>query len=92
MSFIPYFVCALLGVDSLRGGLAEGNRIFIGHTFAIQGVEPCCADVSKQSAFFTAPLVWGFAALHVHTPRLRVAVRLRLGDMVPEDKDRILEA
>ena len=22
-----YFVCALLGVDSLRGGLAEGNRI-----------------------------------------------------------------
>ena len=25
--FIPYFVCALLGVDSLRGGLAEGNRI-----------------------------------------------------------------
>ena len=28
MSFFPYFVCALLGVDSLRGGLAEGNRIF----------------------------------------------------------------
>ena len=27
MSFFPYFVCALLGVDSLRGGLAEGNRI-----------------------------------------------------------------
>ena len=27
MSFLPYFVCALLGVDSLRGGLAEGNRI-----------------------------------------------------------------
>ena len=28
MSFFPYFVCALLGVDSLRGGLAEGNRIY----------------------------------------------------------------
>ena len=28
MPFFPYFVCALLGVDSLRGGLAEGNRIF----------------------------------------------------------------
>ena len=27
MSFSPYFVCALLGVDSLRGGLAKGNRI-----------------------------------------------------------------
>ena len=27
MSLFPYFVCALLGVDSLRGGLAEGNRI-----------------------------------------------------------------
>ena len=23
----PYFGCVLLGVDSLRGGLAEGNRI-----------------------------------------------------------------
>ena len=28
MFFFPYFVCALLGVDSVRGGLAEGNRIF----------------------------------------------------------------
>ena len=28
MSFFPYFVCALLGVDSLQGGLAEGNRFF----------------------------------------------------------------
>ena len=28
MSFSPYFVCVLLGVDSLRGGLAEGNRIW----------------------------------------------------------------
>ena len=28
MSFFPYFVCVLLGVDSLQGGLAEGNRIF----------------------------------------------------------------
>ena len=27
MSFFPCFVCALLGVDSVRGGLAEGNRI-----------------------------------------------------------------
>ena len=27
MWFFPYFVCALLGVASLRGGLAEGNRI-----------------------------------------------------------------
>ena len=26
--FIPYFGCVLLGIDSLRGGLAEGNRIF----------------------------------------------------------------
>ena len=25
--FIPYFGCVLLGIDSLRGGLAEGNRI-----------------------------------------------------------------
>ena len=30
MSFFPYFVCALLGVDFLRGGLAEGNRIYSG--------------------------------------------------------------
>ena len=30
MSFFPYFVCAWLGVDSLRGGLAEGNRIYQG--------------------------------------------------------------
>ena len=29
MSFFPYFVYALLGVDSLRGGLAEGNRIWV---------------------------------------------------------------
>ena len=28
MSLFPYVVCVLLGVDSLRGGLAEGNRIF----------------------------------------------------------------
>ena len=27
--FIPYFGCVLLGIDSLRGGLAEGNRIFL---------------------------------------------------------------
>ena len=26
--YIPYFGCVLLGVDSLRGGLAEGNRTF----------------------------------------------------------------
>ena len=25
---LPYFGCVLLGVDSLRGGLAKGNRIF----------------------------------------------------------------
>ena len=25
--FIPYFGCVLLGIDSLRGGLAEGNII-----------------------------------------------------------------
>ena len=29
MSFSPYFVCALLGVASLQGGLAEGNRIWV---------------------------------------------------------------
>ena len=28
MSFFHYFVCALLGVDSLRGAFAEGNSIF----------------------------------------------------------------
>ena len=27
MLFFAYFVCALLEVDSLRGGLAEGNGI-----------------------------------------------------------------
>ena len=27
MQFLPYLGCVLLGVDSLRGGLAEGNRI-----------------------------------------------------------------
>ena len=27
MSFFPYFVCALLGVHSVQGVLAEGNRI-----------------------------------------------------------------
>ena len=35
MSFFPYFVCVLLGVDSLQGGLAEGNRIFAKHFFDI---------------------------------------------------------
>ena len=43
MSFFPYFMCALLGVDSLRGGLAEGNRIHWGIIFSpkmmvLQGV------------------------------------------------------
>ena len=28
MSFFSYFVCVLLRVDSVRGGLSEGNRIF----------------------------------------------------------------
>ena len=28
-------VCVLTGVDSLRGGLAEGNRIFAKHFFDI---------------------------------------------------------
>ena len=27
MLFFPHFVCALLGIDSLRGGLAEGNTM-----------------------------------------------------------------
>ena len=31
--FIPYFGCVLLGIDSLRGGLAEGNRIFFKENF-----------------------------------------------------------
>ena len=31
MLFFPYFVCALLGVGSLRGGPAEGNRIFFAY-------------------------------------------------------------
>ena len=30
MWFLPYFWCVLLGVDSLRGGLAKGNAIFSG--------------------------------------------------------------
>ena len=34
MYFLPYFRCVLLGVDSLRGGLAEGNRIFHILTFS----------------------------------------------------------
>ena len=29
MYFLPYFGCVLLGVPSLRGGLPEGNRIFL---------------------------------------------------------------
>ena len=33
--FIPYFGCVLLGIDSLQGGLAEGNRIFAKHFFDI---------------------------------------------------------
>ena len=33
--FIPYFGCVLLGIDSLRGGLAEGNRIFSQLAFLI---------------------------------------------------------
>ena len=28
MQFLPYLGCVWLGVESLRGGLAEGNRIF----------------------------------------------------------------
>ena len=27
MQLLPYFVCALLGVDSMRVGLAEDNRL-----------------------------------------------------------------
>ena len=30
---LPYFGCVLLGVDSVRGGLAEGNRIFLKKNF-----------------------------------------------------------
>ena len=35
MYFPPYFGYVLLGVDSLRGGLAEGNRIFETYFFDI---------------------------------------------------------
>ena len=28
MQFLPYLGCVWLGVESLRGGLAESNRIF----------------------------------------------------------------
>ena len=34
MYFLPYFRGVLLGVDSLQGGLAKGNRISPGENFA----------------------------------------------------------
>ena len=47
--FIPYFGCVLLGIDSLRGGLAEGNRIsHVKHVLA------------PFYAFFTLFGCWGW--------------------------------
>ena len=40
MWFLPYFGCVLLGVDSLRGGLAEGNRILTEGSHP--NVQRCC--------------------------------------------------
>ena len=42
MQFSPYFGCVLLGVDSVRGGLAKGNRITVTDffdTLTIQMIE-----------------------------------------------------
>ena len=38
MSFFPYLVCALLEVDYVRGGFAEGNKILIFETYSCHTV------------------------------------------------------
>ena len=44
-AFLPYFGCVLLGVDSLRGGLAEGNRVAVVLVF--------CGAPSRDCSVFT---------------------------------------
>ena len=53
--FLPYFGCVLLGVDSLRGGLAEGNRLFSGSDsmgFVWGGVGQALVQFMHFSAIF----------------------------------------
>ena len=69
MYFLPYLGCVWLGVDSLRGGLAEGNRIFETTFFDILTIHhnqlsyvKCVSD--PVHVYFT-PLV-----VHLHVVRL----------------------
>ena len=63
MSVFPYFVCVcvcvcvLLGVDSLRGGLAEGNRIpqFFDVVFHKKTMEQQRADPSLPQRYQSRP-------------------------------------
>ena len=55
MLFFPYFVCAMLGVDSLRGGLAEGTRIFTPHRMLKKFRAPL---VPKLAAPCCCQFVW----------------------------------
>ena len=56
MSFFLYFVCALLGVDSLRGGFAKGNRIFL-WAFGRSNLVP--TTVANQNGVILEVGVWG---------------------------------
>ena len=47
MSFSPYFVCALLGVDSLRGGLAKATE-FLRARHLIPHLGVCDANDRKR--------------------------------------------
>ena len=38
--FYPYFGCVLLEIDSVRGGLIEGNRIFVLQAGKFRAGEP----------------------------------------------------
>ena len=60
MSLFPYFVCALLGVDSLRGGLAEGNRICVVYIYACLPFEENAPNADRWISGLDAhPLGWG---------------------------------
>ena len=60
MWFLPYFGCVLLGVDSLRGGLAEGNRITSQRLLDQSHAGPYIAEIATYPpvlGLFTVPQV-----------------------------------
>ena len=70
MSFFPYFVCALLGVDSLRGGVAEGNRI--SKTFHVPLKSLSSMKTAKSSLVrgHIGGADWGYLELGPGTPAM----------------------